>query len=122
MSASSLHAPNVDRALAEMENSYGMNLGASVNGPDVPRKLSRSTRAVGSLTTGAGISGRGSASSPSVPSPSPTGQTQHEVLQHFFQSLLSSKDRSGAANTTKRSSSPPLPPANGSGTSGDTTS
>jgi dynein light intermediate chain 1, cytosolic len=25
-----------------------------------------------------------------------TGQTQHEVLQNFFQSLLSSKDRAGS--------------------------
>ncbi|KAF9651747.1 hypothetical protein BDM02DRAFT_3110207 [Thelephora ganbajun] len=125
MSASSLHAPNVDRALAEMESGYGMNLGASVNGPDVSRKLSRSTRTVGSLTTGAGTSGRSSASSPPIPSPSPTGQTQHEVLQNFFQSLLSSKDRSNAASTIKTTMSPPPPPpppANGPGTSGDVAS
>ena len=116
MNASSLHAPNVDRALAEMESSYGINLGTSLNGPDTSRKLSRSTRTVGSLSTGAGTSGRGSASSPSIPSPSPTGQTQHEVLQHFFQSLLSSKDRSGAPKTPM---SPPPPPGDGSGTNGD---
>ena len=121
MSASSLHAPNVDRALAEMENSYGMNLSASVNGPDMSRKLSRSTRTVGSLTTGTTTSGRGSASSPPIPSPSPTGHTQHEVLQNFFQSLLSSKDRSGAANPAK-GAMPPSPAANGPGPNGDTTS
>lgn len=63
-------------------------------------------------------SGRGSASSPLISSPSPTGHTQHEVLQHFFQSLLSSKDRSGTANTIKTTMSPP-PPSNGSGINGD---
>ncbi|KAF9782183.1 dynein light intermediate chain-domain-containing protein [Thelephora terrestris] len=118
MSASSLHAPNVDRALAEMENSQSMNLSASVNGPDVSRKLSRSTRAVSSLATGT-ASGRSTASSPPISSPSPTGHTQHEVLQHFFQSLLSSKDRSGAANAAKTTMSPPPPAANESGTNGD---
>lgn len=121
MSASSLHAPNVDRALAEMENSYGTNLSAGVNGPDTSRKVSRSARTVGSLTTGTSISARGNTPSPSVPSPSPTGHTQHEVLQHFFQSLLSSKDRSGSANSVKTTMSPP-PPANGPGTNEDTIS
>lgn len=33
----------------------------------------------------------------SASSPSAAGQTQHEVLQNFFQSLLSSKDRAGSA-------------------------
>lgn len=67
-------------------------------------------------TTGAGVSSRptsnlltsgsptsiSTARSPVSPTgntgQSPGGQSQHEVLQNFFQSLLSSKDRSGGAS------------------------
>jgi dynein light intermediate chain 1 len=31
--------------------------------------------------------------------PSPTGQTQHEVLQNFFKSLLNTKDRGASPNS-----------------------
>ena len=38
--------------------------------------------------------------SPGLPgSPGPEGRTQHEVLQNFFQSLLSSRDRAGGGST-----------------------
>lgn len=101
--------------------SSGANLSASVSGGNAAdRRLSRGARPA--LATVPGTS-QGSSShlgrppvtsaSPTANSPSPTGgQTQHEVLQNFFQSLLSSKDRAGAAAGQTKSSPPK---ANGAG-------
>ncbi|THH19895.1 hypothetical protein EW146_g1335 [Bondarzewia mesenterica] len=98
LGSSSFNMPNVERALSEMEG----GLGSSVSGSDATRKLAgrpmaRSERGgSGSLTASVGP-GR-SPTSPTPASPVPmAGQTQHEVLQNFFQSLLSSKDRAGAS-------------------------
>ncbi|TFY82754.1 hypothetical protein EWM64_g1248 [Hericium alpestre] len=101
LGSSSFSLPNVERALSEMEG--GAGLGTSVLNSEAARKLTgrpaaRAGANVASLTASVGPGGR-SPTSPSMPgTPSPTnGQTQHEVLQNFFQSLLSSKDRAGAS-------------------------
>jgi dynein light intermediate chain 1 len=76
LGSSSFSLPAVERALAEMEGaSSGTTLGMG--------------RRAGAPT------------SPIIGSaPSPTGQTQHEVLQNFFKSLLNTKDRSGVSPGT----------------------
>jgi len=76
LGSSSFSLPAVERALAEMEG--------------------------GSSGTTLGVGRRaGAPTSPMVGSaPSPTGQTQHEVLQNFFKSLLNTKDRSGVSPGT----------------------
>lgn len=115
---SSFNLPNVERALTEMEagigaGAAGANLGASVSGSNAAdRRLSRGARPIAStLSTGgvtAGVASLNRQNSPTANSPSPTGgQTQHEVLQNFFQSLLSSKDRAGASATAQTRGSPP---------------
>lgn len=110
--------PNVERALSEMEG------GAGAQAPEPARKASgrpapRAERSAGSLTASVGP-GR-SPTSPNLPgSPSPTGgQTQHEVLQNFFQSLLSSKDRPGASAAAARAT---VGKTNGAGNGGNGTS
>lgn len=76
LGSSSFSLPAVERALAEMEG--------------------------GSSGTTLGVGRRaGAPTSPMVgSSPSPTGQTQHEVLQNFFKSLLNTKDRGGVSPGT----------------------
>lgn len=105
MGTSSFNLPNVERALSEMEG--GINLGASTNslssstGGDPSRKISgrssgRPLASNLSVPIGApGTTGRSHGASPTLgTTPSPTGsQTQHEVLQNFFASLLNTKDR-----------------------------
>ncbi|KIK96822.1 hypothetical protein PAXRUDRAFT_825548 [Paxillus rubicundulus Ve08.2h10] len=119
LESSSFSLPSVEKALAEMETGSG-TLNASVNG-DAARRLSRgSTRPVSGLTVvgaaGASTTGRAPTSPTLGTSPSPAvGQSQHEVLQNFFQSLLSSKDRAGASAAASRAAAGPSPPkANGS--------
>lgn len=122
MGSSSFNLPNVERALTELEgavNGGPASLSMSV-GSDSGRKVSsRPTGrpASSSLAVPQGVApgGRGpSPTSPSAPQPSPTGgQTQHEVLQKFFNSLLTSKDRGGAGTSAK--SSPAKPSASTSG-------
>ena len=76
LGSSSFSLPTVERALAEMEG--------------------------GSSGTTLGVGRRaGAPTSPIIGSaPSPTGQTQHEVLQNFFKSLLNTKDRGGVSPGT----------------------
>lgn len=119
MGSSSFSLPNVERALSEMEASMGgsSSLSASVNG-DATRKLSRGgTRPTSGLSVGApGAStvGRTSTSPTLGTSTNATGgQTQHEVLQNFFQSLLSSKDRAGQSAAASRTAATQSPKANG---------
>jgi len=118
LGSSSFNLPNVEKALADMESGVGGGLNASVNG-DASRRLSRgSGRPTSGLTpvggAGASVTGRAPASSTLSASQSSTGgQTQHEVLQNFFQSLLSSKDRAGASAAASRVA-PSLPKPNGS--------
>ncbi|GBE79865.1 DLIC-domain-containing protein [Sparassis latifolia] len=127
MGSSSFNLPNVERALTEMEGGVGgagggtAALGMSVSG-DAARKLGgrAAGRPPSTLTVpSAGGAGRSTVPSPtlsSAGSPSPTGgQTQHEVLQNFFQSLLSSKDRTGAG-ASAASGRAASPKANGNAT------
>ncbi|KZT24566.1 hypothetical protein NEOLEDRAFT_1156807 [Neolentinus lepideus HHB14362 ss-1] len=117
LGSSSFTLPNVERALTDMEQGSSANASQSAAEPN--RKMPRPTRApmtplsTGGATVAHGL-GRSTSGSPSnVGSPSPTGgQTQHEVLQNFFQSLLSSKDRAGAAAAASRTTAP-AKPANG---------
>ncbi|KAF9480672.1 dynein 1 light intermediate chain [Pholiota conissans] len=122
MGSSSFSLPNVERALTEMETGVG---GPSLN-------ISAATRAAAArtATTGrpAGLSVLGASASPTnisgsrspvspgvegaISSPG-VGPTQQKVLQDFFQSLLSTKDRGGAASAR---SSPSKPNGNTNGT------
>ncbi|KII95256.1 hypothetical protein PLICRDRAFT_34097 [Plicaturopsis crispa FD-325 SS-3] len=128
LGSSSFNLPNVERALTEMEVSIGANaLSASTAGDAGRRAANRtSVRAPASLLPSVGqtspgnhgLSARGPSSPPLSGTPSPTGgQSQHEVLQNFFQSLLSSKDRAGTGPAgTRTSASLPKTNGNGSGT------
>ncbi|KAI0082346.1 hypothetical protein K474DRAFT_1585636 [Panus rudis PR-1116 ss-1] len=117
MGSSSFNLPNVEKALTEMEGGISStttnSLNASVAGEPSRKASSRSSaRQPTSLNVpAAGVPpGRSPVASPALsPSASSGGQTQHEVLQNFFQSLLSSKDRAGV-NTTSKS---PPPRTNG---------
>jgi dynein light intermediate chain 1 len=113
LGSSSFSLPNVERALSEMES----GMVASGAGANARLGASRPTSAViGMGGRPANLSTLGPASpattrspvSPSAnPGQSPGGQSQHEVLQNFFQSLLSTKDRTAngprgaASNATK---------------------
>ncbi|TFK55636.1 hypothetical protein OE88DRAFT_1710043 [Heliocybe sulcata] len=118
LGSSSFNLPNVERALTDME----LDSAANVNQPagEPTRKTSRAAnRPTANLSIGgaAGPHGlaRSTSSASNVASPSPTGgQTQHEVLQNFFQSLLSSKDRAGGATASSRTTTPAsVKPTNG---------
>ncbi|KAK1223342.1 hypothetical protein PQX77_013819 [Marasmius sp. AFHP31] len=88
LGSTSFNLPNVERAMVEMESgSGGPGLGDSRKGGRPP----------GGIKTA-----RPPSSPTQVPhSPSPTGQSQHEVLHHFFQSLLSNKDRPSAGTAAR---------------------
>ena len=109
LGSSSFNLPNVERALSEMESGIGAATTTAIEGT--------TRRLAGRAGTGgrpAGLSPLGTSSSPAnvnssrspgspsantgTPSPGATGQSQHEVLQNFFQSLLSTntKDRAAA--------------------------
>ncbi|KAF5321922.1 hypothetical protein D9619_000568 [Psilocybe cf. subviscida] len=126
MGSSTFSLPNVERALSEMES--GMGASATSMAPPVGRlpsgrPASTSSRpglsTMGSSTSPTLISGARSPISPagaaSATSPGGAGQTQHEVLQNFFQSLLSTKDRATSASARN---SPAKPGPNGKDTNG----
>jgi len=141
LGSSSFNLPNVERALSEMEGSgvvggAGAGVGGVgvISGVDPTRKVSgRPTgRPPPTMLSAVATSpplGRPPTSpttlptSSSSPGPTPTsGQTQHEVLQNFFQSLLTSKDRvapgaAAAASSVKRTVSNSK--TNGSGSGGE---
>ena len=120
----------MERALTEMEAGIGgingasssANIGASASGNAADRKPSRNTRpplsTVGAApaASSAHLGRSTSAISPTADSPSPTagGKTQHEVLQNFFNRLLSNKDRASAGSAVDQPRTSP-PRANGSG-------
>ncbi|KAG9317814.1 dynein light intermediate chain-domain-containing protein [Chiua virens] len=128
LGSSSFSLPNVEKALADMESGLGGSgaLNASVNGD--ARRLSRGsarpTSGLGAAGAAASTTGRTPTSPNLSASQSATGgQTQHEVLQNFFQSLLSSKDRAGAAAASRAAAAAPsLPQSNGSPGGTDDTS
>ncbi|KIY73831.1 DLIC-domain-containing protein [Cylindrobasidium torrendii FP15055 ss-10] len=90
--------PNVVRALSEMEMA-GAPAAQSTTTTEAARRAPRTTRPTGlGASTNAGTARPPSSTANHA---SPPGQTQHEVLQNFFQSLLSGKDRP-ATNTSPR--------------------
>ncbi|KIP12896.1 hypothetical protein PHLGIDRAFT_61144 [Phlebiopsis gigantea 11061_1 CR5-6] len=123
MSSSSFNLPNVERALTEMEAGPSpLSMSASADSRKALNRSGTSRPSAGLSALGASSSGsRSQVASPTLAaaSPSPTngGPTQHEVLQNFFQSLLSSKDRasgtsSARASTPKPSATPGAPATN----------
>lgn len=113
LGSSSFSLPNVERALTDME--IGIGGGAGAANPDPSRRIIRNTAGLAPVGTPA-AHGKGSGSPTQGGSPSPTnGQSQHEVLQNFFQSLLTSGGRAGA-NTAASGKAPVAPKPSGSGT------
>jgi dynein light intermediate chain 1, cytosolic len=113
LGSSSFNLPTVERALTDME--IGIGGGAAAANPEHSRRLTRNS--AGLVPVGTTVPpGRGPGSpTPAAASPSPTsGQTQHEVLQNFFQSLLSSKDRAGVSAVASSSRTSAVPQPNGS--------
>jgi dynein light intermediate chain 1 len=101
LQSSSFSLPNVDRALSDMETGIGVAAPPISSNAEARRLGSRTSAAAPRPAgLGASISRPATASSP-ISSPSPTGQSQHEVLQNFFQSLLTNKDRSAASAGTR---------------------
>ncbi|TDL29661.1 hypothetical protein BD410DRAFT_817695 [Rickenella mellea] len=110
LGSSSFNLPNVERALVEME-------GGAVPGSATGADARKGPRRDGTARPTNTLSAAGQSVSPTIPASSrPTGapslapstsgsggQSQHEVLHNFFQSLLTSRERGGAASTTSRS-------------------
>lgn len=108
LGSTSFNLPTVERALTDMEAGSG---GGQAGGSDPRRRPSGRPPSSGlagiaptiSATSSLGSGRTGTSPTVSGGGPSPTAtQTQHEVLQNFFQSLLSSKDRGGAATAASR--------------------
>ncbi|KAH9036025.1 dynein light intermediate chain-domain-containing protein [Lactarius deliciosus] len=98
LGSSSFSLPTVERALAEME---GSSAGTSLGGLGLGKRAGAPTSPI-----------LGSA-------PSPTGQTQHEVLQNFFKSLLNTKDRAASpGSAVSPGATVGKPPPTGPRTSG----
>ena len=111
MGSSSFNLPNVERALTEMESGIGgpaglnMSVGGEATRKPSSRGTGRSSMSNLSVPTAPGGPSRSQGPSPTLPpSPSPTAQTQHEVLQNFFASLLSTKSTSAKPNTPEKTS------------------
>jgi len=127
MATSSFNMPHVNQALAEMEVSVGGNpLNASIGAGTKPPRTARPV-----APPGPGVGGTTNTRAPlpqsTGPSTSPTsspnpagGQTQHEVLQNFFQSLLTSNRTTGGATTKPTPASPKANENTSPGSTGDT--
>ncbi|CAA7260130.1 unnamed protein product [Cyclocybe aegerita] len=110
LGSSSFNLPNVERAMSEMETGASAPTSLGVPGgrlgarPTSTLNRPAGLSALGTTTSPTSLAGARSPASPGGPgassSPGAGGQTQHEVLQNFFQSLLSTKDRTAAANRT----------------------
>jgi dynein light intermediate chain 1, cytosolic len=113
LGSSSFNLPNVERALSEMEGGIGAGYTTATEGTPGTRKLaSKAGRPAGlsplgtssSLTNGGGVRSPAPPSATNAGSPSPgAGQSQHEVLQNFFQSLLSTNTKDRTANAAAAS-------------------
>jgi dynein light intermediate chain 1 len=119
LGSSSFNLPTVERALSEMEVGLGSStLASSVSGDAARRRATgRPLPSMLSSSTNVPPIGRPPTSPTAIAgaSPSPTsGQTQHEVLQNFFQSLLTSKDRAGATAAAAAAKRTAVPKTNGS--------
>jgi dynein light intermediate chain 1 len=110
LGSSSFSMPHVERVLNDMENST-ITASNSVNQAAEARK--HSNRPAGRPSGIAGLNASTNrpppARAPTSPSATSPGgpQNQHEVLQHFFQSLLSSRDRAGGGDRNATNTSPP---------------
>ena len=111
--------PNVERALTEMEMGMGGPGGIGAT-PDAARRTGRTTGAPSGRPAGLSAAGGASATGRAPTSPTtggsaspPAGQTQHEVLQNFFLSLLNTKDRGGAGPPAAASGRTATPRSNG---------
>jgi len=114
LGSSSFNLPNVERALSEMESGIGPASTSAIEGST--RRLGGGRAGTTGLsplgTSSSSPTNVGSMRSPGSPSaantgtPGATGQSQHEVLQNFFQSLLSTntKDRTANAAAASRGS------------------
>ena len=107
LGSSSFTLPNVERALSEMESGIGPANTSAIEGT---RRLGgrAGTTGLSPLGTSSSPSNVGSVRSPGSPSantgvPGTTGQSQHEVLQNFFQSLLSTNTKDRTANAAAAS-------------------
>ena len=103
LGSSSFNLSNVERALSEMESGIGPANTSAIEG---------TTRRLGGRAGTAGLSPLGISSSPTsvgsvrlpgspsanTGTPGATGQSQHEVLQSFFQSLLTTNTNVRTAN------------------------
>jgi dynein light intermediate chain 1 len=107
LGSSSFSLPNVERALSEMESGVVSSGGAAGVGgatrlgagrPAGTAGLGRPSSLSTSLSPVTPTTSRSPASPSNNPGQSPGGQSQHEVLQNFFQSLLSTKDRGANAS------------------------
>ena len=112
LGSGSFNLPNVERALSEMESGIGAASTTTIEGATTTRRLTG--RAAGrpglsqlgtsSSPTNIGARSPGSpAANPTIPSPGAGGQSQHEVLQNFFQSLLSTNTKDRTANAAAAS-------------------
>ncbi|KAJ7591531.1 dynein light intermediate chain-domain-containing protein [Mycena floridula] len=112
LGSSSFNLPTVERALSEME----VGIGGNATAPDPVRRRAAAAGRPTPLVNAPSPTNHAvrppPSPNPAVSSPSPTGgQSQHEVLQNFFQSLLSTRP---AAATTRGS-----PSTNGHATAED---
>ncbi|EKM79910.1 hypothetical protein AGABI1DRAFT_119961 [Agaricus bisporus var. burnettii JB137-S8] len=111
LGSSSFSMPNVERVLNDMENSTIAASNSTNQAAEARKFPNRPTGRPGGIAgLNASTNATPSARTPtSPPTTSPTGgqPSQHEVLQHFFQSLLSSKDRAGGKDRNAANTSPP---------------
>ncbi|EIN10994.1 DLIC-domain-containing protein [Punctularia strigosozonata HHB-11173 SS5] len=105
LGSSSFALPNVERALSEMEGGALGGVSDKLNVSVAGKRTS--SRPSASAMAASASSGRASAASPISPTTpgSAGGQTQHQVLHNFFQSLLTPKDRALAGGNISRSTS-----------------
>ncbi|KAE9409855.1 hypothetical protein BT96DRAFT_953209 [Gymnopus androsaceus JB14] len=110
MGTNSFNLPNVEKLFMEMESTAGAsNTSFSTSLSDRPERSDRPGRRaqmkILSPTNNSPTNSGGRPPASPSPGVSPTGggQSQHEVLQNFFQSLLTNKDRPGSAGPRPKS-------------------
>ena len=108
MGSSSFNLPNVERALSEMESGIGTANTSTIESKRLAGRAGTSRPGLSTLGTSSSPTSVGSVRSPGSPSANTgtsgaTGQSQHEVLQNFFQSLLSTNTKDRTANAAAAS-------------------
>jgi dynein light intermediate chain 1 len=110
LGSSSFSMPHVERVLNDMENSTITASNSANQAAEVRKYPNRPAGRPGGIAgLNASTNGQPSTRTPTSPAATSPGgpQNQHEVLQHFFQSLLSSKDRAGGRDRNTTNTSPP---------------